>query len=83
MKFSMKSLKYQMMILKDLASKINQIKIRVNRMWKMKPEEKPLSETEWVCQNRNALNFMIYSDLDSSYCNGNFDVKLKFNLYIL
>ena len=35
-----------------------------------------IAETEWICEKCNSLNFIIYDDINSSYCNSKF-FKLK------
>jgi hypothetical protein len=33
-----------------------------------KAEQKPMDETEWICEHCNLTNFIIYDDLTTSRC---------------
>ncbi len=46
-----------------------------------KEEPKPMDETEWICENCNFTNFIIYDDISTSRCS-NLDC-FRTNLVIL
>ena len=37
-----------------------------------KTQQIQIAETEWICEKCNSLNFIIYDDINSSYCNSKF-----------